>query len=305
MALILETAKSISTPLMLAGLIVGVLFLLLKQIVTKVPSPPKTRSGMLLEQIVKGLFHLALVALVLSFVAYVLPLILSNAAAAETCPRPAPPHASAPRELQQLPAAASKPVLEPDCLNRFSDLRKAKRDAWQKPEEVVSWLGLSGDEIVAEIGSGAGYFIPFLSCAVGKQPGKVFAVELQTELQNALREATPDTNVEVRACSEADPHLPPGSADAILMVNTWHQIRRKTAPLKYVDTLARSLRANGRVLIVDYTAESRQGPPASERVSPQEVLHDFDACGLFRANIVQQDTLGDQFAVLAQCLTCG
>ena len=55
-------------------------------------------------------------------------------------------------------------------------LEDPKRDAYQKPHEVIHALGLKPGDIVADIGAGSGYFTFHLARHVGEQ-GKVYAVD--------------------------------------------------------------------------------------------------------------------------------
>ena len=73
------------------------------------------------------------------------------------------------------------------------------RDGWQHPEAVVEALEIGPGDKVAEIGAGKGYWIPWLSRAVGPE-GRVYAVEVESELVDALREQVAEQhfdNVEV------------------------------------------------------------------------------------------------------------
>src|ERR1700730_14452892 len=54
------------------------------------------------------------------------------------------------------------------------------RDAKQKPEELVKAMQLTPGMTVADIGTGAGYMLPFLSRAVGPG-GRVLAEDIQDD----------------------------------------------------------------------------------------------------------------------------
>src|SRR2546428_3993882 len=60
------------------------------------------------------------------------------------------------------------------------------RAAWQKPDRVVEALGLRRGQVVAEIGSGPGYFTLRLARAVGPS-GRVYAVDPEPAMLDALR----------------------------------------------------------------------------------------------------------------------
>src|SRR5260221_1860446 len=58
------------------------------------------------------------------------------------------------------------------------------RDAWQKPHEVITALSPAPDSLVADIGSGTGYFAARLSHFVPK--GRVYGVDTGPEMVKDL-----------------------------------------------------------------------------------------------------------------------
>jgi SAM-dependent methyltransferase len=84
-------------------------------------------------------------------------------------------------------------------------------------------------------------------------------------------------NVEPRVVAPDDPNLPPNSVDRIVIVDTWHHIDDRAA---YTAKLARALRPQGWVVIVDFTLESDMGPPANHRLAPEQVIKELEAGGL-------------------------
>lgn len=75
-AKIIDIASRVSTPLAVTGITLAILFFIFRQILAKNIFPRLTRShgGALLKQVVDRLFVLALVAMVLGFAGYLLPL---------------------------------------------------------------------------------------------------------------------------------------------------------------------------------------------------------------------------------------
>ena len=71
---ILAIATKVATPLALGGLIVGVFFLILRQIISAglIPQVTSETGGMILLRIINGFIVLALVATVLGFLGYLL-----------------------------------------------------------------------------------------------------------------------------------------------------------------------------------------------------------------------------------------
>jgi ubiquinone/menaquinone biosynthesis C-methylase UbiE len=153
------------------------------------------------------------------------------------------------------------------------------RDAWQKPDELVAALGVARGDVVADLGAGTGYLSRRLAAAVGPD-GTVLAVETEPNLvvhlrERAEREKTP--NVVPVLASAADPRLPVGLVDLILVVDTYHHFDDRRA---YLRALRRFLRPSGRVAIVDWQKrELPVGPPMEHKLSRQQVLDEMRASG--------------------------
>ncbi|MBI5380192.1 MAG: class I SAM-dependent methyltransferase, partial [Nitrospirae bacterium] len=60
-------------------------------------------------------------------------------------------------------------------------MERSDRETWQQPEQVVKALGLKPGQAVADVGTGSGYFLPWLSRAVGSE-GVVYGVDVQPEM---------------------------------------------------------------------------------------------------------------------------
>ena len=77
---ILEIASKVSTPLALGGLIVGALFLIFRQLLSMNIFPQLSRqlSGKIIIKIINTFLALALVAIILGFISYVLPTIINS-----------------------------------------------------------------------------------------------------------------------------------------------------------------------------------------------------------------------------------
>ena len=126
------------------------------------------------------------------------------------------------------------------------------RAIWQRPEDVVRALALSPGARVADIGAGKGYFVPYLSDAVGKG-GRVYAVEVEAELTQAMESRFADaSNVEVVLGGFEDPLLPDGQIDLVLIVNTYHHIEDREL---YFRKLLVDLAPEGRVAVIEPDAE--------------------------------------------------
>ena len=157
---------------------------------------------------------------------------------------------------------------------RFEDPERYK---WQKPREIVAFLGLRVGQRVADLRTGTGYLLPTLSLHVGRQ-GKVYAVDIEPALIEHVRQQEfMHANVEVVLAEPDDPKLPLNEIDVVLVVNTWHHMSKRG---KYAKRLAPVLRSGGRVAIIDYhEGELPVGPPPGDKLSRETVIKEFEKGG--------------------------
>ena len=124
------------------------------------------------------------------------------------------------------------------------------RDGYQQPEQVIQALDVRPGDQVAEIGAGDGYWIPWLSDAVGSE-GRVYAVEVEADKVEALRRLVEEKgigNVEVVFGRYEDPQLPDGAVDLAMTSKTYHHIDDRVA---YFRRLRADLASDGRVAHLD------------------------------------------------------
>jgi predicted methyltransferase len=158
-------------------------------------------------------------------------------------------------------------------------LDRPEREAWQKPEQVVKALGLRPGQRVADVGTGSGYFLPWLSRAVGSE-GVVYGVDVQPEMldwaERKVREARLP-NVRLVRSTDTDTKIPPRSADVVLMINTYHEVGDPAELMKHLRSV---LKPGGLLAIVDWKPEPTPlGPPLSHRVDPDHVRRTVEAAG--------------------------
>lgn len=132
---------------------------------------------------------------------------------------------------------------------------------------------------VAEIGAAGGWFTIKLARRVGPN-GKVFAEDIQPEMIEAIRRRVEQeglTNVRTVLGTPKDPRLPAG-LDGVLIVEVY---REMDDPVELLKKVAASLKPQGRVGIVDFTAGGGgPGPAPEERVAPETEIQTAEAAGL-------------------------
>jgi predicted methyltransferase len=151
-----------------------------------------------------------------------------------------------------------------------------KRDAWQKPHDVIQALALDPDAVVADIGSGTGYFAVRFANMVPK--GRVYGVDIEPDMIKYLGERAKREkrdNVTAIAGAPDDPHLPE-KADLVLMVDVFHHVDERE---RYFRKLRASLKPGGRIAIIDFRLDSPQGPPRAARISADRVIAELKRAG--------------------------
>jgi SAM-dependent methyltransferase len=168
------------------------------------------------------------------------------------------------------------------------------RDTWQRPDLVLAALELGPKMTIADIGAGTGYFAVRISRAV--PDGQVIDTDIEPDMirymtERAAREHLP--NLRAVLTPPDDPQLAAGTVDRILVVDVWHHLGDRAA---YARALAKALRPGGKLAIVDFTLESKHGPPAKHRLAPDAILADLRAAGL--AASLSATTLPDQYIAI-------
>ena len=158
-------------------------------------------------------------------------------------------------------------------------LEDPMRASYQKPAEVVKALEIKPGEVIADIGSGSGYFTLPLARAVGGT-GRVYGVDFSPDMIRHLNRRIRDqnvTNVVTVLCAADDPLLGGGSVDRFFICDTWHQIEGRP---RYLGLLKKMLRPGGEVIMVDWKkAKAPVGPPIELRVARDDVVQEMGANG--------------------------
>jgi arsenite methyltransferase len=124
------------------------------------------------------------------------------------------------------------------------------RDEWQQPDKVIQSLRIRPGSIIADLGSGSGYFTVRLAKATGPT-GRVYAVDVDSAINEAVKDRAKKEqadNIVVVLAKPDDPRLPE-PVDLIFTSNTYHHIDNRIA---YFAALIKHLRPSGRLAVIDY-----------------------------------------------------
>jgi len=161
-------------------------------------------------------------------------------------------------------------------------LERPNREDVQKSPEIMKALSFKPGERVADIGAGTGYFTFQVARAVGPT-GLVWAIDIAPEMLEYLDlriKAQKAINIKLRKVTSDNPQLDPGSVDTILMVDTIHYVKDRTA---YARKLRPGLAPGGRVVIIDYipkpVSERPWGPPPEQQFPREQLDREMAAAG--------------------------
>jgi predicted methyltransferase len=156
------------------------------------------------------------------------------------------------------------------------------RDQQQKPRELLASLAIVAGMAVADVGTGPGYMLPFLSEAVGPG-GRVLAEDIFPDFLEAARRRAGSAhlaNVTLVLGTQTDPKLPKASLDLEFLLDVYHHFNY---PGPMLARLRDSLKEDGRLAIVDYYRR-RGAMPSNDalehiRADQPEVIQEVEASG--------------------------
>lgn len=159
-------------------------------------------------------------------------------------------------------------------------LERDDRELVEQPDKVIATMDLESGDVVADIGSGSGYFTRRLAKAV-LPGGKVYGVDIQPEMNAALEENCKKEgiiNVEAVLGEEADPKLPPASIDWMLLVDVYHEFQQ---PKPMLAKILEALKPGGRVALVEYRllGDTAAHIKQEHRMSVDQVMAEWEPAG--------------------------
>jgi SAM-dependent methyltransferase len=147
-------------------------------------------------------------------------------------------------------------------------LRDTREDE-EHVEELLGCLGVEAGDVVCDFGSGVGVHALPLAGLVG-ETGKVIAVDIQPQMLRMLEERAAEagiTGIETVSNGPASTGLAPDSVDLVLLVDVYHELSH---PEPVLAGLRRSLKAGGRVALVEFRGEDPAVPIKPEHKMTRE-----------------------------------
>jgi len=165
-------------------------------------------------------------------------------------------------------------------------------DAAEEVKRLADLMGWKAGTVAADIGAGDGRYA-FAAVEHLGASGKVYATEIDVKKLAELRSEVAKRkleNVIVVESKEAETNLPAGCCDAIFLRRVYHHL---TKPAEFDANLVRSLKAGGRLAIIDFEPraglEPVEGVPSNRGghgIPRKIVIDELSAAGLQVEKIV-------------------
>jgi ubiquinone/menaquinone biosynthesis C-methylase UbiE len=160
----------------------------------------------------------------------------------------------------------------------IAELEDPKRDAYQKPQEVIEALQLRSGEVIADIGAGSGYFALRLAHRVGSS-GHVYAVDISPDMIRHLNQrihAAGLVNISTILATPSNPLLP-RPVDRFLFVDVWHHVENQAG---YLALMKKMLKPGGQIVMIDFHKRDLPvGPPAAMKIAREDLLKQMKGYG--------------------------
>ena len=157
-------------------------------------------------------------------------------------------------------------------------LEDPKRDAYQKPHELIAALDLKPGEVIADIGAGSGYFSFRFAHHVG--PGRVYAVDISPDMIVHMNRRIRDmriTNLTTVLAPPDDPLLADASLDRVFICDTWHYVEKQG---EYLAKLKKMLKPGGQLAMIDFQKrELPVGPPLEMKIAREDLVRQLETAG--------------------------
>jgi len=165
----------------------------------------------------------------------------------------------------------------------LSDPARSER---QKPRDIVAAMALKPGDVAADIGTGTGFMLPYLSQAVGEK-GTAIGEDIQSdfiEKAKANVQLHQLKNVKFVLGNDKDPMLPAETLAAALILDVYHHFDYPESMLAHIRD---SLLSDGRLVIVEYYKRPGSMPGGGDpnrplqhiRLDQDDLIKDVEANG--------------------------
>jgi ubiquinone/menaquinone biosynthesis C-methylase UbiE len=193
---------------------------------------------------------------------------------------PAHPPIDCPLRKQGIDHSQMRPF--EDVERYISFLERGDRAVWQKPDEVVAALALTGVESIVDLGAGSGYFAFRFAKAVPR--GKVIAADVEPEMVRHIHHKAMTEgigNVEAKLIKADDPSVPP-NIDLVFICDVLHHVSDRST---WLASISQVMPSGARLAVLEFKeGELPEGPPESMKIAREEIVKLVTGAGLVLAS---------------------
>ncbi len=151
-----------------------------------------------------------------------------------------------------------------------------------RPESLLRKAGLKRGGVFVDAGCGPGFFTMPGAAIVGGA-GKVYALDTQAEMLDALKERRPPRFVVPLKCDESALPVADCEADLALLAYMLHETVDKR---RFLREVLRILKTNGKLVIIDWKRiKEDKGPPIEERLTELDVAIHVRSAGFEKVSV--------------------
>lgn len=182
-----------------------------------------------------------------------------------------------------------------ELVERFEN---PERTEWQKPEQVVDFLGDLKGKKVYDLGAGTGYFsfrfVEKGANVIGADVDERF-IEFMQNKRDSLK--IPEEKFQLRKIPYDNPDLKDGEVAIVFICDVYHHIENRKA---YFEKVLKGLQPSGKLVVVDFKkTESPVGPPMEMKMEATEIEKELRMAGFARIS-TNNDLLPYQYILVAE-----
>jgi ubiquinone/menaquinone biosynthesis C-methylase UbiE len=165
-----------------------------------------------------------------------------------------------------------------DVAKYIAFLERPDRAEWQKPDAIVTALGLQGGESILDVGAGSGYFSFRFAKAVPR--GRVIAADTEAEMvrhihHRAMNEGV--SNLQVKLIDPSNPGVD-ASVDLVFLCDVLHHVADRPT---WMNQLSSNMKSGARLALVEFKeGKLPEGPPEGVKLPRAELVSLVTRAGL-------------------------
>jgi 2-polyprenyl-3-methyl-5-hydroxy-6-metoxy-1,4-benzoquinol methylase len=182
-----------------------------------------------------------------------------------------------------------------ELVDRFEN---TERMEWQKPEQVIDFLGDLKGKKVYDLGAGTGYF----SFRFVEKGALVIAADVDERFIQFMQNKRdslkiPEEKFQLRKIPYDHPDLNANEVDFVFICDVYHHIENRKS---YFEKVLKGLQTSGKLVVVDFKkTESPVGPPMEMKMEADEIEKELRMAGFTKIS-TNNDLLPYQYILVAE-----